>query len=341
MEKAFQLKMNLMEQKYQGNSDALQKEIKALKEKLARAQPDMENTISSDLNSTSSNNENDNGDEINYNPGCTNSKGDDDDINAASKLTVMEGGIDALQKERDALKQKEREQHEENQRLKERLARMEAAMQNNADNDLNYDSSDNESNGNNAVDNASVKKNNAYALQKDVAALKQRECDHQKENQRLKERLARIEEEMQNNADNDLNYDSSDNESNDNRATNNVGIKKNGDYNLQKDISALKQMELEQHEENQLLKERLTRMEQGVQDDPNNDPNYDSSDNEIDNGLDINYDSECSNNKEDNVNKNIANTQQRESHHHLVETYADPNYDSSDNEDPRNDIYLD
>jgi hypothetical protein len=31
---------------------------------------------------------------------------------------------------------------------------------------------------------------------------------------------------MQNNADNDLNYDSSDNESNDNSVTNNVNVKK-------------------------------------------------------------------------------------------------------------------
>jgi predicted nucleic acid-binding Zn-ribbon protein len=113
MEKEFQLKMNLTQQQNEGNNDALQKEIKALKEKLARAQPEMEDIVSSDLN---------------YDTVCTLNKNDDDDINTTSKLTVTERNSDALQKEATTLKQKEREQHEENQPLKERLARMEAGV---------------------------------------------------------------------------------------------------------------------------------------------------------------------------------------------------------------------
>jgi hypothetical protein len=255
MEKAFQLKMNLMEQQNEGNNDALQKEIKALKEKLARAQPEMEDTVSSDLN---------------YNP------------------------------------------------------------------------SNNNDNNNNATSNVDVRKTYDDDLQKQPYALKQSKLDHQKENQRLKERLARMEAEMQNNADNNLNYDSSDNESNDNSATNNVGAKKKDDYALEKERAALKQKELEQHEENQLLNERLAGMETGIQDDRHNDPYYNSSDNESDDSNDNTYNTKHSNaDKKKGGNNATAYTQQRESHYHSVEIYADPNYASSDNEDPRNDIYLD
>jgi hypothetical protein len=124
--------MDLMEQKYQGNSDTLQKEIKALKEKLARAQPEMEDTVSSDLN---------------YNP----SNNDDNNNNATSNVDVRKIYDDDLQKQPYAIKQSELDHQKENQRLKERLARMEAEMQNNADNDLNYDSASNENDDNNDI----------------------------------------------------------------------------------------------------------------------------------------------------------------------------------------------
>jgi hypothetical protein len=341
MEKAFQLKMNLMEQQNEGNNDALQKEIKALKEKLARAQPEMEDTISSDLN---------------YDTVCTLSKNDDDDINTTSKLTVTERNSDALQKEAASLKQKELDQKEENRLLKERLAR----IQDNVDTDLSYDSSDDEIDDENDINydseysineeaeddcNATAKQNrtegNDDDLQKELVALKQKELEQQEENQRLKERLARMEEAMQNNGDNDLNYDSSDNEHNDNNATNNVGAKKKDDYALQEERAALKQKELEQHEENQLLRERLARIV-AVQDDRHNDPYYNSSDNKDGDKNDNTYNTKRSNgDKKKGGNNTTANTQQRESHYHSVEIYADPNYDSSDNEDPRNNIYLD
>jgi hypothetical protein len=139
MEKAFQLKINLIQQKNEGNNDDLQKEIKALKEKLARAQPEMEDTVSSDLI---------------YNP----SNNDDNNNNATRNVDVRKIYDDDLQKQPYALKQSELDHQKENQRLKERLARMKAEMQNNADNDLNYDSSDNESNDNSATNNVDVKK---------------------------------------------------------------------------------------------------------------------------------------------------------------------------------------
>jgi hypothetical protein len=264
MEKAYQLKMNLMEQKYEENSDAK----------------------------------------------------------------------DALQKELASLKQKELDHQEENRLLKERMARMEAGVQDNVDTDLIYDSSDDEIDDENDINydsecsineeagddfNATAKHNrtegNDDDLQNKLAALKQKELEQHEENQRLKERLARMEEAMQNNADNDLNYDSSDNKHNDNNATNNVGAKKKDDYALEEERAALKQKELEQHKESQLLNERLAGMETGIQDDPNHDPYYNSSDNEGGYKNDNTYNTKRSNaDKKKGGNNATAYTQQRESH---------------------------
>jgi hypothetical protein len=309
LEKTFQSKMTLIE----GNNDALQKELAALRQK--ELQQDQENKQLRDelTNLKVATEENINND-LNY----------DSSDNDANDVSVMEGNSYALPEELAALKQKEIEHQEENQGQKERLTRMEAGIEDDANNDLSYDSfDDDDDDDNNATSNVDVRKIYYDDLQKELSAIKQSERDHQKENQRLKERIARMEAAMQNNADNDLNYDSSDNEINDNSATNNVDVKKKDDYALQEQVNILKQKELEQHEENQLLKETLAIIV-AVQGDPHNDPYYNSSDN-----------------KGDDKNNTTAHTQQRESHYHSVEIYADPNYDSSDNEDPRNGIYLD
>jgi hypothetical protein len=177
---------------------------------------------------------------------------------------------------------------------------------------------------------------NNEALQKELAALKQKELGHQEENRLLKERLAIMEAGIQDSANNDLSYDSEcsiDEEEVDDiidKAKMNVTEGKNG--SLQNDIITLKQENHHQYEENQLLKERLA----GIQDDANDDPYYNSSDNDDNN--DINYDSECSE-QEDEGNNTTGTTQQHKNH--SVEIYANPNYDSFDNEDSRNDIYLD
>jgi hypothetical protein len=256
-----------------------------------------------------------------------------------SKMTLMEGDNDNLQNELDTIKQEKLQQDEEKKQFRNELTKLKVATEDSINNDLNYDSSDNDDDDSTATTNVGIMEGSNDALHKELAVLKQKELGHQKENQQLKERLAIIEEVMQNNADNDLNYDSSDNESNDDGATNNADVKKKDDYVLQKERAALKQKELEQHEENQLLKERLARIV-AVQNDPRNDPYYNSSDNEDDDNNDINYDSECSEEEEEG-NTTTITTHQSKNHYHSVEIYADPNYDSSDNEDPRNDIYLD
>jgi hypothetical protein len=140
MEKSFQLKMDYLQREFAIlNQDKLQQneEIKALREKLAI----MEDTISNDLKYTSSNNENDNGNGIKYNNVCTISKINDDhdyDINATAKIIVAEGKSNPLQEERAALHQKELEQYEQDQQLKERLARRKTGIQDNVNNEPNH-----------------------------------------------------------------------------------------------------------------------------------------------------------------------------------------------------------
>jgi hypothetical protein len=355
MEKAFQLKMSLMEQKYEGNSDALQKalaslkqkerdqqeENRQLKERLEKMEAGIQDNANNDLNRGSPNDKKDDGNDINYDSECSNIEGEVDIINDKAKMNVTKGNTDTLQNDLTTLKQETRHKYEENWLSKEKQATIEADIQDDPNNDLNYDSSDSESNDDNAMNSIGVMKENDDDLQNKLADLKQKELEQHEENQRIKEKLARMEEAMQNNGDNDLNYDSSDNEHNDNNATNNAGAKKKYEYALQEERAVLKQKELEQHEENQLLKERLARIV-AVQDDPHNGPYYNSSDNEEDDKNDITYNTKRSNaDKKKGENNATVYTQQRESHYHSVEIYADPNYDSSDNEDPRNDIYLD
>jgi bisphosphoglycerate-dependent phosphoglycerate mutase len=90
------------------------------------------------------------------------------------KMGLMEVNNDIVQKELAALKQKERHQDEENKRLKERLARMEATMQHDANNNPNDDSSDGGDN-DSATNNVDVSEGNSYALPEELAALEQNE----------------------------------------------------------------------------------------------------------------------------------------------------------------------
>jgi hypothetical protein len=70
---------------------------------------------------------------------------------AQSKMTVIEINIDPLEEEVSALKQEKIVQHEETKRLQERLAKIEAGIHDNDNNDLNYNSSDNEDDHNNDI----------------------------------------------------------------------------------------------------------------------------------------------------------------------------------------------
>jgi hypothetical protein len=86
-----------------------------------------------------------------------------------------------------------------------------------------------------------------------------------------------------------------------------------------------------------------------MQNNADNDLNYDSSCNESNSESDISNDTECytseeeeeEEEEEENDRNAVAITQRNQIHGNSDEEYADPNYGSSDNEDPKNDIYLD
>jgi hypothetical protein len=140
---------------------------------------------------------------------------------------------------------------------------------------------------------------------------------------------------------------------------------------LQKELAKLKKEKLQQGEENQILKQILAAMEAGKDEDTNNDLSYDSSDsgdndtnygtecsdneeedddanNDLnydssgnDNNNDINYSTECSSEEGDDDPISTTNNLKTKNGHNLMKAYANRNYSSYGNEDPRNDIYLD
>jgi hypothetical protein len=252
-----------------------------------------------------------------------------------SKMTLMEENNDALQNELAALRQKELQQDQENKQLRDELTKLKVATEDS----INNDSSDNDGDDNTDTADIGVMQGSDDALQKELAALKQSKLEHQEENQGQKERLTRMEAVIEDGANNNLNYDSFDDGDS---ATGNVDIRKIYDDALQKELADLKQRELDHQKENQRLKERLAIMEAEMQNNADNNLNYDPSVNESDNENDINYDSEYSDSKEEEDNKVVENTQKPLLIlPNMNDSHADPNYNSSDNKDPRNDIYYD
>jgi hypothetical protein len=75
-------------------------------------------------------------------------------------------------------------------------------------------------------------------------------------------------------------------------------------------------------------------------DDDNSNINYDSTDYDDANN-DINYDTECSDNEQDTTHNTSKAVHQNPNKSVPNEVYANPNYDSSDNEDRTSDICLD
>jgi hypothetical protein len=95
-------------------------------------------------------------------------------------------------------------------------------------------------------------------------------------------------------------------------------------------------------EENQQLREELSELKKRLQnitmDNTSAAPLNDCSENKSN----INYGIEPSNNEQGVDDNDRKNTQQQKALPLIsTEKYADPNYNSSDNEDPRNDMYFD
>jgi hypothetical protein len=107
MEKAFQLKMNLMEQKYEGNSDALQKglvslkqkkleqqeENKRLKERLAGMVTEIQDGDNSDPYYGSSNNKNDYNNDINHDSECNEEKEGGNNVTITTQQSKNHHGL--------------------------------------------------------------------------------------------------------------------------------------------------------------------------------------------------------------------------------------------------------
>lgn len=103
-------------------------------------------------------------------------------------------------------------------------------------------------------------------------------------------------------------------------------------------IRNLKKEQARKKEENRQLKEKLARLEAELNHNTNSDLNYDSPDTDSDNN-DINYSTERSEDEDDNHKSN--NMHRNHIKYALRESYANPNYNSSDNEDRTKDICYD
>jgi hypothetical protein len=121
-------------------------------------------------------------------------------------------------------------------------------------------------------------------------------------------------------------------------------------------ITNLQQEKAQNDEENKRLEEELAKLRAELKqvtdnnlnydspkddDDDKNDINYDSPDNNGDANNDTNYDTECSDNEQDTTRNTSKTVHQNPNTLVPNEVYADPNYDSSDNEDLTNNICLD
>jgi hypothetical protein len=134
-------------------------------------------------------------------------------------------------------------------------------------------------------------------------------------NKQLKEELAKFEAKLKQVTDNNLNYDSPKDDDDDKNDINYDSPEEDDNNN---DIN----------------------YDTPEEEDENNDINYDSPDDDDANN-DINYDTECSDNEQDTTHNTSKAVHQNPNKSVPNEVYADPNYDSSDNEDRTNDICLD
>jgi hypothetical protein len=111
-----------------------------------------------------------------------------------------------------------------------------------------------------------------------------------------------------------------------------------GKESLQNELFALQQNQIRQDEENRQLRQELAELKAQLQNNTISNTNHNAPGVNSDHENDINHDTEPSHS-----GSNERNSDQIQNTTHLpsTEVFADPNYDSSDNEDRINDIYLD
>jgi chromosome segregation ATPase len=105
---------------------------------------------------------------------------------------------------------------------------------------------------------------------------------------------------------------------------------------LQNELFALQQNQIRQDEENRQLRQELAELKAQLH--AISKINHNELNVNTDHQNDIYHDTEPSHSG---CNERKSDQIQNTTHLPSTEVFADPNYDSSDNEDPRNDIYLD
>jgi hypothetical protein len=182
--------------------------------------------------------------------------------------------FDLMENEKNAalshLQQEKAHKDDENKQLKEELAKLQAELNRNTDNDLSYDSHKDDDNSDINYDSESSGNEEEANT---IMNLQQEQARKDKENKQPKEQLAHLREEFSHNADNDLNYDSPED---DNDESNDANYKTESSDDEKHDNSTSHQVS-HQNTNEYVSNEMYT--------DPNDDemfadPNYNSSDNE-------------------------------------------------------------
>jgi hypothetical protein len=182
-----------------------------------------------------------------------------------------------------------------------------------------------------------------------LSHLQQEKAQKDEENKRLEGELAKLRAELNRNTDNDLSYDSrKDDDNNDINYDSESSEDEEEANNIT--IMNLQQEQARKDKENKQLREQLAHLREELSHNADNDLNYDSPEDDNDDSNDTDYNTESSDDEEhDNSNNRHISHQNIQEHDSNViyadpnddEMFADPYYNSSDNEDPRNDLYLD
>jgi hypothetical protein len=162
-----------------------------------------------------------------------------------------------------------------------------------------------------------------------ITNLQKEKAHKGEENKRLEEKLAKLEAELKQVTDNNLNYDSPKDDDDDNNDIN---------YDSPEEDDNNNDINYDSPEEDDNNND--INYDTPKEEDESNDINYDSPD-DGDANNDINYDSECSDNEQDTTHNTSKAVHQNPNKSVPNEVYTDPNYDSSDDEDRTNDICLD
>jgi hypothetical protein len=188
------------------------------------------------------------------------------------------------------LQKEQTQKDEENKQLKEKLAKLEAELNRNTDNDLSYNSrKDDDNNDINYDSESSGDEEEANNIT--IMNLQQEQARKDKENKQLREQLAHLREEFSHNADNDLNYDSPEDDNDDSNDANYNTESSNDEEHDNSNNRHISHQNIQEHVSNVIYVDPnddemyVDPNDDEMYVDPNDDemfadPNYNSSDNE-------------------------------------------------------------